>query len=471
MSEKSSPLVHSIESRFQTTSSREPAHPLPATQSAMAPLTPMEDYRYASSPIQRAAIPEATAGKTGLPATLKAGIEQLSGLSMEGVRVHYRSLKPARVQALAYAQGTDIHLAPGQEQHLPHEAWHVVQQLQDRVPATRQEHGVALNDHPGLEREADTMGQRALHCGSSTAGEIATIPAAHHPVARTGPPGFVAQYRKGHVIQRTIEPYNRRDNSLDAYLVALDGLVGAAATWALNVDNVPSGASGYYDRWKALGTAYIGNVGGRTPFLYAAYGYAVETRTNATLDTIANLLPHGWTVDKQVTQGMTRPDIVIFDDTHAQVAWIDLTSDSLASVGHIKKKAGGGWSSKAYVFEVTYPMLDTSLITQSGPPSNTAKLRAAVKAHKKARKDAEGTLGLSLDVLMVMNGLSRDSKPADAMAAFQARFPDEDFSHKKIRSIIELGGRDIRDFGYNGRRDRAGRNAAAAESFLARQFY
>ena len=29
--------------------------------------------------------------------------------------------------ALAYAQGSDIHLAPGQEQHLPHEAWHVVQ--------------------------------------------------------------------------------------------------------------------------------------------------------------------------------------------------------------------------------------------------------------------------------------------------------------------------------------------------------
>jgi len=65
---------------------------------------------------------------TGLPDNLKSGVEQLSGISLDGVKVHYNSEKPAQLNALAYAQGTDIHVGPGQEQHLPHEAWHVVQQ-------------------------------------------------------------------------------------------------------------------------------------------------------------------------------------------------------------------------------------------------------------------------------------------------------------------------------------------------------
>lgn len=68
------------------------------------------------------------ANNTGLPDKLKAGIEHYSGASLDGVKVHYNSAKPAQLNALAYAQGADIHLGPGQEQHLPHEAWHVVQQ-------------------------------------------------------------------------------------------------------------------------------------------------------------------------------------------------------------------------------------------------------------------------------------------------------------------------------------------------------
>ncbi len=52
--------------------------------------------------------------KAGLPDNLKAGIENLSGMAMDDVRVHYNSSKPAEVQALAYTQGIDIHVAPGQ---------------------------------------------------------------------------------------------------------------------------------------------------------------------------------------------------------------------------------------------------------------------------------------------------------------------------------------------------------------------
>ena len=69
---------------------------------------------------------------TGLPDNLKAGVEKLSGISLNDVKVHRNSNQPAQLQAHAFAQGTNIHIAPGQEQHLPHEAWHVVQQKRGR---------------------------------------------------------------------------------------------------------------------------------------------------------------------------------------------------------------------------------------------------------------------------------------------------------------------------------------------------
>ena len=52
---------------------------------------------------------------TGLPDNLKSGIESLSGMSMDHVKVHYNSSQPAQLNAHAYAQGSEIHVAPGQE--------------------------------------------------------------------------------------------------------------------------------------------------------------------------------------------------------------------------------------------------------------------------------------------------------------------------------------------------------------------
>ena len=97
----------------------------------------------------------------GLPSQLKEGIESLSGMDLSDVRVHANSDQPAQLSALAYTQGSDIHVAPGQERHLPHEAWHVVQQRQGRVKPTLHAKGVAINDDADLEREADLMGTRA----------------------------------------------------------------------------------------------------------------------------------------------------------------------------------------------------------------------------------------------------------------------------------------------------------------------
>ncbi|MBI3712165.1 MAG: DUF4157 domain-containing protein [Burkholderiales bacterium] len=103
---------------------------------------------------------------TGLPDNLKSGIESLSGMSMDHVKVHYNSPQPAQLNAHAYAQGSEIHVAPGQEQHVPHEAWHVVQQAQGRVrPTMQMKSGVAVNDDVGLETEADVMGAKAVESG------------------------------------------------------------------------------------------------------------------------------------------------------------------------------------------------------------------------------------------------------------------------------------------------------------------
>jgi len=103
----------------------------------------------------KAPLQHKTENKTGLPDDLKAGVEAASGFSMDDVRVHYNSAKPAQLQALAYTQGTEIHVGPGQEKHLGHEAWHVVQQKQGRVKPTVQMQGVQVNDDEGLEKEAD----------------------------------------------------------------------------------------------------------------------------------------------------------------------------------------------------------------------------------------------------------------------------------------------------------------------------
>jgi hypothetical protein len=100
--------------------------------------------------------------ETGLPDTLKARIEHLSGISLDNVRVHYNSSEPARIEGLAYTQGTDIHVGPGQQRHLPHEAWHVVQQKQGRVKPTLRLRDKAINDDQKLEQEAETMGAKAI---------------------------------------------------------------------------------------------------------------------------------------------------------------------------------------------------------------------------------------------------------------------------------------------------------------------
>lgn len=180
---------------------RDMAESSPRTTQLRAIQTTMNERARGTAPRHDEAPP--TIAATGLPDGLKAGIESLSGMSMDHVKVHYGSSKPAQLDAHAYAQGGEIHVAPGQEQQLPHEAWHVVQQAQGRVKPTAS--AAPVNDDPALEAEADVMGARAAQRtprpneGSATSGASGARTATSHA---SGP--AVAQLRrikigKGHL--------------------------------------------------------------------------------------------------------------------------------------------------------------------------------------------------------------------------------------------------------------------------------
>lgn len=131
-------------------SAQPPARPLAAPSAARGL------HRFGAYAIERP-------GDNALPPHVRRGIEGLGGVSLDDVRVHYRSPEPARVDAQAFTRGNVIHVAPGAEHHLAHEAWHVVQQRKGRVRATaRTATGQPLNDDEALEREADVMAKRAV---------------------------------------------------------------------------------------------------------------------------------------------------------------------------------------------------------------------------------------------------------------------------------------------------------------------
>lgn len=101
---------------------------------------------------------------TGIPDKLKRQFETYSGLSFDGVKVHYNSDRPRQMQALAYTQADQVYIAPGQERHLGHELGHIVQQRRGQVRATGSLNGQAVNDNPALEKEADTMASHVSGC-------------------------------------------------------------------------------------------------------------------------------------------------------------------------------------------------------------------------------------------------------------------------------------------------------------------
>ena len=102
------------------------------------------------------AMKEKRKSNTGIPIQLKKRIEENVGLSFDDVCAYYNPELPAKPEALGYTRGHQIEVAPGQEQCLPHELGHVVQQKLGLVRVNaRHSSGVVLNTDEVLESQAD----------------------------------------------------------------------------------------------------------------------------------------------------------------------------------------------------------------------------------------------------------------------------------------------------------------------------
>jgi hypothetical protein len=129
----------------------------------------------------------ATGGGAALPEAVRGKMEGAFGTSFEDVRVHQGDHAEG-VGAAAYAQGSNLHFAPGQyapgtptgDELIGHELTHVVQQRAGRVAAPQQHKG-GINDDPSLEAEADTMGARAA------AGQRVALPGGAGGAVTQGP--------------------------------------------------------------------------------------------------------------------------------------------------------------------------------------------------------------------------------------------------------------------------------------------
>lgn len=110
----------------------------------------------------------APGGGAAMPGALRARMEGSFGADFSSVRIHQGD-QASKLGALAYAQGDDLHFAPGQYQPdthggqalIGHELAHVVQQRDGRVAAPAQAKGAPVVADHGLEAEADRAGQAA----------------------------------------------------------------------------------------------------------------------------------------------------------------------------------------------------------------------------------------------------------------------------------------------------------------------
>lgn len=303
----------------------------------------------------------------GLPDTLKTGMENLSGLSMDSVSVHYNSPEPDRINALAFASGNEIHLAPKQEQHLPHEAWHVVQQFTGRVSQTTTDNGVAISDDQQLETEASEMGQKALSMPDSVFSDSGSDGTPNPPQT---PNHAIAQY----VVQREKKKFQTLPNDnptvvqyrddIEHIIDDIDAHVDQARALAMQWRNYLNSDKPHLANWAAAAKAYYDNPRIVPEFIHARFGYAVETLACDNLNTNRGKLH----IDYQVTVGSTRPDIVILDkNTKEQISWVDITSKD--SQNHILGKSSSGWKTRPFVYEILYdPLKLNEILTGSSDP-------------------------------------------------------------------------------------------------------
>lgn len=159
------------------------AEPVVQRQAAATPAAPAPGAATSASPLSQRATIQQLFGRgdpAGQPlsAPVRTRMESSFGTDFSDVRIHEGS-HVSQLGAEAYAQGANVHFAPGNFdpaspkglELLGHELAHVVQQRAGRVAVSAQARGGSINDDPGLEAEADHAGARAAR------GEPAGLPA------------------------------------------------------------------------------------------------------------------------------------------------------------------------------------------------------------------------------------------------------------------------------------------------------
>jgi len=155
--------------------------------------------------------PASEGAKSKLPDGVKGKMEACFGTDFSDVNVHANSDKATEIGALAYAQGSDVHFAPGQfnpdsqkgQELIGHELAHVVQQKEGRVSAKKQGAGMPVNNDPGLEKEADEMGVKAAQ------GKMADVQKKGSGVQKKNAGGEVVQCKGNGYTNLNDEPDSR----------------------------------------------------------------------------------------------------------------------------------------------------------------------------------------------------------------------------------------------------------------------
>lgn len=136
-----------------------------------------------------------SAGGEPLPERIRAHHEGVSGLSLADARLFRNSAVPQKWGAAALSFRNHVFVAPGQERHTAHEAWHLVQQKQGRVPADFHMGPVGVNTDRRLELEADQMGARTQSSRGLEALPAESAPRSYvRQAAAGGAPGVVQGY-------------------------------------------------------------------------------------------------------------------------------------------------------------------------------------------------------------------------------------------------------------------------------------
>ncbi len=130
-----------------------------------------------NNPLQRKeAKAQDTTGATeeGHTGEVMSKMESAFGADFSNIKINKNSSDAEDMGALAYTKGNQIDFAPGQynpqsqsgQELLGHELAHVVQQREGRVKANSSVNGQAVNNDPGLEKEADDLGKKAASGGA-----------------------------------------------------------------------------------------------------------------------------------------------------------------------------------------------------------------------------------------------------------------------------------------------------------------